>query len=105
MNSPTQLALVKTVAFGLVIVAASVAPKTAAAQARASVQATATVVETKAGFAGLRQAKSAAESWASGRLVAVNDVSTVAQVAVTYHPAAAQSAGAELVVNIDYVKN
>lgn len=100
-----QLALAKAAAIGLVISAAILVPQAATAQSRGSVQATATVVETKAGFAGLRQAKSAAESWASGRLVAVNDVSTVAQVAVTYHPAAAQSAGAELVVNIDYVKN
>ena len=83
----------------------STLPKAAAAQARASVQATATVVDTKAGFDGLRQAKTAADSWAAGRAVAVNDVSTVAQVSASYRPAGAQSQTAELVVNIDYVKN
>jgi hypothetical protein len=79
--------------------------KTAAAQSRATVQATATVVDTKAGFDGLRQAKSAAQSWAAGLPVTVNDVSTVAQVSTTYRPATAQSQTAELVVNVDYVKN
>ena len=105
MNSSTQLAYAKTAAIALAFAAAILSPRTAAAQARASVQATATVVETKAGFDGLRQAKSAAESWASGHPLDVNNVSTVAQVAVTYRPAAAQSPVAELVVNIDYVKN
>ena len=88
-----------------IIGAAGALPTAAAAQARATVQATATVVDTKAGFDGLRQAKTAADGWAAGRAVAVNDVSTVAQVSTTYHPAGAQSQTAELVVNIDYVKN
>jgi hypothetical protein len=63
------------------------------------------VVDTKAGFAGLRQAKAAADGWAAGRATTVNDVSTVAQVSTRYRPAGAQSQTAELVVNIDYVKN
>jgi hypothetical protein len=85
--------------------AVSALPKVAAAQSRASLQATATVVDTKAGFDGLRQAKTAAQGWAAGRAITVNDVSTVAQVSTTYRTAGAQSQTAELVVNIDYVKN
>ena len=88
-----------------VLCAVSALPKVAAAQSRATVQATAIVVDTKSGFDGLRQAKAAADSWAAGRAVAVNDVSTVAQVSTSYRPAGAQSPAAELVVNIDYVKN
>lgn len=85
--------------------AVSALPKPAAAQSRASLQATATVVDTKAGFDGLRQARNAVDGWAAGRAITVNDVSTVAQVSTTYHPVGAQSQTAELVVNIDYVKN
>jgi hypothetical protein len=96
---------VKIVSILALLCAVSVAPKVVAAQSRASLQATATVVDTKAGFDGLRQAKTAAEGWVAGRAVAVNDVSTVAQVSTTYHAVGAQSQTAELVVNIDYVKN
>jgi len=85
--------------------AASALPKVAAAQSRAALQATATVVDTKAGFDGLRLAKNAAQGWAAGRAITVNDVSTVAQVSTTYRPAGTQSQSAELVVNVDYVKN
>lgn len=95
----------KTLSILALLCAVSALPRTAAAQARATVQATATVVDTKAGFDGLRQAKTAADSWAAGRTVAVNDVSTVAQISTTYRPARVQSQTAELVVNIDYVKN
>jgi len=86
------------------VVGLALLPRSAAAQERASVQATATVVDTKAGFAGLQQAKSAAEGWAAGRQTDVNDVSTVAQVGVAYRPATAAQTAA-LVVTIDYLKN
>jgi hypothetical protein len=96
---------VKILSILALLCAVSALPKVAAAQSRASLQATATVVDTKAGFDGLRQAKTAAEDWAAGRAITVDDVSTVAQVSTTYHPVGAQSQTAELVVNIDYVKN
>ncbi len=105
MKNLEQLTVAKIGGIVALLCAVSALPKTASAQSRATVQATATVVDTKAGFDGLRQAKSATESWAAGRQVDVNDVSTVAQVAVTYRPAAVQSQTAEVVVNIDYVKN
>jgi hypothetical protein len=105
VKTPAHVAVLKIGGIVALLCAASVLPQTAAAQSRGTLQATATVVDTKAGFDGLRQAKSAADNWAAGRAVTVNDVSTVAQVSTTYRPAGAQSQTAELVVNIDYVKN
>jgi len=105
VNTSAHLTVAKIGGIVALLCAVSAVSKPAAAQSRASVQASATVVETKSGFDGLRQAKRAADSWAAGRAITVNDVSTVAQVSATYRPAGAQSQTAELVVNIDYVKN
>ena len=104
MKTSAYLTAAKIGGIVALLCAASALTQTAAAQ-RATLQATATVVDTKSGFDGLRQAKNAAESWAAGRPITVNDVSTVAQVSTTYRPAGAQSQTAELIVNVDYVKN
>jgi hypothetical protein len=105
VNTSAYLTAVKIGGIVALLCAVSALPKPAAAQSRATLQATATVVDTKAGFDGLRQAKSAADSWAAGRAITVNDVSTVAQVSTIYRPAGTHSQTAELVVNIDYLKN
>ena len=105
MKISAYLTVAKIGGIVALLCAANALTQSAAAQSRATVQATATVVDTKSGFDGLRQAKDAAESWAAGRPITVNDVSTVAQVSTTYRPAGAQSQTAELVVNLDYVKN
>jgi len=105
VKTSAYLAVAKIGGIVALLCGASALTQTAAAQSRATMQATATVVDTKSGFDGLRQAKNAAVSWAAGRPVTVNDVSTVAQVSTTYRPAGAQSQTAELVVNVDYVKN
>ena len=67
--------------------------------------ASATVVQTQAGFDGLKAANQAVLDWATNRRQVTNDVSTVAQVTITSGADAREQATADLVVNIDYVKN
>jgi hypothetical protein len=87
---------------GILAVAIAVAvvslPGVAASQARGTLQVSATVVDTRASYAGLQAANSAATDWASSRSHVANDVSTVAQIQVS-------EASGDLVIRIDYLKN
>jgi hypothetical protein len=83
------------VAIGVAVVGL---PQVAASQARGTLQVNATVVDTRASFAGLQAANAAASDWASSRTEISNDVSTVAQIQVS------QATG-DLVIRIDYLKN
>ncbi len=80
-------------------------PRVASSQARGILQVTATVVQTQTGFDGLKAANQAVLDWATNGQQVTNDVSTVAQVTITSDADARDQAGADLVVNIAYVKN
>lgn len=80
-------------------------PRVASSQARGILQVTATVVQTQTGFDGLKAANQAVLDWATNGHQVTNDVSTVAQVTITSGADAREQATADLVVNIDYVKN
>ncbi len=76
-------------------------PNTAEAQARGTLQATATVVDTRPSFDGLRVAQAAVTTW-SGSAVAVRDsVQTVAQVSLQPRPEQSRT----LVVTVDFLRN
>lgn len=82
-------------------VATALQPNTAEAQARGTLQATATVVDTRPSFDGLRAAQSAVSTW-SGSPVAVRDsVQTVAQVSLQPRPEQSRT----LVVTVDFLRN
>jgi hypothetical protein len=80
----------------VLLVGAAFAPRTAEAQARGTLQATATVVDTRTSFASLEAARDALRPAAGRRHVA-----TVAQVSVQ-RPEQRPSA---VVVTIDYSRN
>lgn len=91
------LALASLLAAGLAL-----AP-VAEAQARGTLQASATVVDTRPGFAALEAAREIAHYWASRRTTSSSAVSTVAQISITRrHDLVDQPA---LVVTIDYLRN
>jgi len=92
----------KTVAVAaLVVVGTALQPVTAEAQARGTLQATATVVDTRPSFDGLRAAQAAVSTF-SGSTVTVRDsVQTVAQVSVQLRPAQSR----DLVVTVDFLRN
>jgi len=82
-------------------IATALQPNTAEAQARGTLQATATVVDTRPSFDGLRAAQAAVSTW-SGSAVAVRDsVQTVAQVSLQPRPAQSRA----LVVTVDFLRN
>ena len=92
----------------LVVLVASAAPSAAEAQARGTLQATATVVDTRQGFGALDAAHTAVRSAADSRIANVDSrianvetVATVAQISVergTNRPST-------IVVTIDYSRN
>ncbi len=105
---PHQSRLANTrgiVVAALVAGAALAMPRVASSQARGILQVTATVVQAQAGFDGLKAANQAVLYWATNGQQVTNDVSTVAQVTITSGADAREQATADLVVNIDYVKN
>jgi hypothetical protein len=85
----------------LVALVASAAPSAAEAQARGTLQATATVVDTRQGFGALDAARSAVRSATDSRIASVETVATVAQISVER---VASRPGA-IVVTIDYSRN
>ncbi len=84
----------------VLLVGATVLPRVAEAQARGTLQATATVVDTRTSFASLDAARNAVQATLAPRGAAPVAVSTVAQVSV--RRADDQTA---LVVTIDYARN
>lgn len=101
MNAQRSLSVLKIGGVLLLaLVVASLAPHAAEAQARGTLQATATVVDTRTSFASLQAAQGAIASVVSaGRTPQA--VATVAQVSVA-RPAERPNA---LVVTIDYSRN
>ena len=82
-------------------VATALQPNTAEAQARGTLQATATVVDTRPSLDGLRAAQAALSTW-TGSAVAVRDsVQTVAQVSLQPRPEQSRA----LVVTVDFLRN
>ena len=93
---------------GLVVLGGAALPAAAEAQARGTLQASATVVDTRQGFGALDAARSAVRSIQSAtdsrldsRIGSLDTVTTVAQVSVERRP----SQSAALVVTIDYSRN
>jgi hypothetical protein len=106
MSAGSRFSYLKTLAVGaLVLLGAAALPATAEAQARGTLQASATVVDTRQGFGALDAARSAVRSATDSRLDSRigsrETVATVAQVSVE-RPATRPSA---LVVTIDYSRN
>ncbi|HXM38486.1 MAG TPA: hypothetical protein VN908_07480 [Gemmatimonadales bacterium] len=85
----------------LLLVGALIMPRAAEAQARGTLQATATVVDTRASFASLEAARGAVQSVVAPRTTAQRIEAMVAQVSVQ-RP---QDRPAALVVTIDYSRN
>jgi len=82
-------------------IATALQPNTAEAQARGTLQATATVVDTRPSLDGLRAAQAALSTW-TGSAVAVRDsVQTVAQVSLQPRPEQSRA----LVVTVDFLRN
>ncbi len=105
MNAGSRFSYPKAVVVGvLVLIGAAVLPGAAEAQARGTLQASATVVDTKQGFSALDAARSALRSATDSRLdsrIGSQDtVATVAQVSVQR-----PTDGSALVVTIDYSRN
>jgi hypothetical protein len=109
MSAGSRFSYLKTLAVGaLMLLGAAALPATAEAQARGTLQASATVVDTRQGFGALDAARSAVRSAQSptdfrldSRIGSRETVATVAQVSVE-RPATRPSA---LVVTIDYSRN
>ena len=109
MNAASRFSYLKTMVVGtLVVLGAAALPAAAEAQARGTLQASATVVDTRQGFGALdaarsavRSAQSAADSRLDSRIESRETVATVAQVSVE-RPATRPSA---VVVTIDYSRN
>ena len=84
-------------------------PCAAEAQARGTLQALATVVDTRPSFAGLRAAQAAVSSWSGAVETRRDTVQTVAQVSVeprhTGAPEAPGSQPSALVVTVDFLRN
>jgi len=106
MNAGSRFSYLKAVVLGAVVVSGAAAlPAAAEAQARGTLQATATVVDTRQGFGALDAARtavrSATDSRLDSRIGSLDAVATVAQVSVE-RPADRPSS---LVVTIDYSRN
>jgi len=84
-------------------------PRAAEAQARGTLQAVATVVDTRPSFDGLRAAQAAVSSWSGAVETRRDTVQTVAQVSVeprhTGAPEAPGSQPSALVVTVDFLRN
>ena len=102
MSHRSRFTILKGILLTALIGAASVAmPRLASGQVRGTLQVSATVVQTQAGFTGLQAAHEALIGFAATGQPVANDVTTVAQVQVVPD---AQTPG-QLVVEIDYLKN
>ncbi len=98
----SRFTILKAILLTALIGGASVAmPRLASGQVRGTLQVSATVVQTQAGFTGLQAAHEALIGFAATGQPVANDVTTVAQVQVVPD---AQTPG-QLVVEIDYLKN
>jgi hypothetical protein len=94
--------IIKAVSVATVLLVAVLAlPRAAEAQARGTLQATATVVDTRTSFASLEVARSAVQAAVAPQTRNQSVASTVAQVSVS-RPESRPSA---LVVTIDYSRN
>lgn len=94
--------ILKAVSVATVLfVGAAVLPRAAEAQARGTLQATATVVDTRASFTSLAAVRNIVQAAVAPRMAAPASASTVAQVTVQ-RP---ESRAAALVVTIDYSRN
>ena len=91
-------------ALALVLVGAAALAPTAEAQARGTLQATATVVDTRQGFGALDVARSVVRSATDSRIESRIESKTVATVAQVSIERAANRPSA-LVVTIDYSRN
>ena len=102
MPHRTRFTILKGIVVTVLIAGAGLAaPQAATGQTRGTLQVSATVVQTQAGFAGLQAAHEALIGFAATGQSVENDVTTVAQVQVVPD---AQTPG-QLVVEIDYLKN
>jgi len=106
MSAGSRFSYLKAMGVGiLVVLGGAVLPAAAEAQARGTLQASATVVDTRQGFGALDAARSAVRSATDSRLDSrignVDTVATVAQVSVE-RPTDRHSA---LIVTIDYSRN
>jgi|SRR6185503_17108852 hypothetical protein len=106
MSAGSRFSYLKAMGVGiLVVLGGAVLPAAAEAQARGTLQASATVVDTRQGFGALDAARSAVRSATDSRLDSrignVDTVATVAQVSVE-RPTDRRSA---LIVTIDYSRN
>ena len=106
MSAGSRFSYLKAMVVGiLVVVGGAMLPAAAEAQARGTLQASATVVDTRQGFGALDAARSAVRSATDSRLDSrignVDTVATVAQVSVE-RPTDRRSA---LIVTIDYSRN
>jgi hypothetical protein len=106
MNAASRFSYLKGMLVGgLIVLGAAGLPGAAEAQARGTLQATATVVDTRQGFGALDAARSAVraatDSRLDSRIGSLDTVATVAQVSVE-RTADRHSA---LVVTIDYSRN
>jgi len=100
----------KTLALvALPLVGIALRPNTAEAQARGTLQAVATVVDTRPSFEGLQAAQHAVSDFATSRTTVRDGVQTVAQVSLrtetpAANPATPRTQGA-LVVTVDFLRN
>jgi hypothetical protein len=85
----------------LTVVGAVALPAAAEAQARGTLQATATVVDTKQSFGALDAARQAVQSGTASKIGNVETVATVAQISV----ARSANRPGSLVVTIDFSRN
>ena len=98
-----MFAIIKAVSVATVLlVGGIVLPHTAEAQARGTLQATATVVDTRTSFASLEAARGAVGYSVAPGTAAQPTASTVAQISVQRPN---QSRPAALIVTIDYSRN
>jgi len=106
MRPVSQISYLKVLTVvGLVVLGGAALPAAAEAQARGTLQASATVVDTKQGFGALDAARAAVraatDSRTDSRIESLNTVATVAQISVERQ--ASQSSA--LLVTIDYSRN
>lgn len=102
MLAADSLSIVRALSVGVLVALAAVAlPAAAEAQARGTVQASATVVDTRQGFNALQAVRSALEVAARPQTESQRAVATVAQVSVD-RPRANPST---VVVTIDFSRN
>ena len=105
MNAASRFSYLKALTVAsLALLGAAAMPSTAEAQARGTLQATATVVDTRQGFGALDAARQAVRSATDSRIesrIGSEAVATVAQVSVER----SANRPSALVVTIDYSRN